>query len=54
MRTKTYEELTIADDFMFCKILQDNPDLTKELLELILDVPMVRMIKTYLQNFETF
>ena len=33
---KKYEELTIADDFMFAKILQNNPDLCKELLELFL------------------
>ena len=28
---KEYEELTFADDFMFCKILQENEDLCKEL-----------------------
>ena len=33
---KSYEELTFADDFMFCKILQNNPDVCKELTELIL------------------
>ena len=35
MKSK-YEELTFADDFMFCKILQNNEDLCRELLELIL------------------
>lgn len=35
-KLKTYDELTFADDFMFCKILQNNPDLCKELTELIL------------------
>lgn len=34
---KPYEELTLADDFMFCKIMQTNPDLCKELVELIID-----------------
>ena len=34
---KKYEELTFTDDFMFCKILERDPDLCKELLELILD-----------------
>ena len=34
--SKKYEELTFADDFMFCKILTSNPDLCHELLELIL------------------
>ena len=33
---KNYEELTFHDDFMFCKVLQNNPDLCQELLELIL------------------
>lgn len=33
---KTYEELTFSDDFMFCKVLQNNPDLCRELTELIL------------------
>lgn len=32
---KDYEELTFADDFMFCKILQENEDLCKELTELV-------------------
>lgn len=35
---KTYEELNITDDFMFCKILATNPELCKELLELILGI----------------
>ena len=34
---KKYEELTFCDDFMFCKILEQNPALCRELLELILD-----------------
>lgn len=33
---KRYEELTFTDDFMFCKVLQNNPDVCKELTELIL------------------
>lgn len=33
---KRYEELTFTDDFIFCKVLQNNPDLCCELLELIL------------------
>lgn len=33
---KKYEELTFTDDFMFCKILTNNPELCHELLELIL------------------
>ena len=34
---KKDEELTFTDDFMFCKVLQNNEDLCKELVELILD-----------------
>ena len=34
---KRYEELTFHDDFMFCKILEQNPDLCRELLELVLE-----------------
>lgn len=33
---KSYDELTFADDFLFCKILYDNKELCKELLSLIL------------------
>ncbi|MGN0482122.1 MAG: Rpn family recombination-promoting nuclease/putative transposase [Lachnospiraceae bacterium] len=35
---KKYEDLTIADDFMFCKIMTTHPRLCKHLLELILQV----------------
>ena len=31
---KTYEELTFVDDFVFCKVLTNHPDLCRELLEL--------------------
>ena len=34
---KRYEELTFNDDFMFCKILEQNPTLCRDLLELVLD-----------------
>jgi predicted transposase/invertase (TIGR01784 family) len=32
---KPYQELTFVDDFMFCKVLLDNPDIAKALAELI-------------------
>ena len=38
MYTKTYQELTFADDFMFCKILSSDSDLCKRLVELLLGV----------------
>lgn len=43
---KDYEELTFADDFMFCKILQENEDLCKELAELVLDRKIGEIVKT--------
>ena len=36
MRKKDYSELTFTDDFMFCKVLENNLDLCKGLLELTL------------------
>ena len=36
MDNKRYEDLTFTNDFIFCKILENSPDLAKELLEIIL------------------
>lgn len=36
MNQKNYEELAFSDDFMFCKILQENEDICREIIELIL------------------
>ena len=33
-----WESLTFADNYIFCKVLEDNPDVTKEILELLLDI----------------
>lgn len=41
---KRYAELDFTDDFMFCKILYNNPEITKELLELILRVRIARVV----------
>ena len=35
--TTAYQDLRFTDDFLFCKIMQNNPDLCKELVELIID-----------------
>ena len=35
---KAYEELTFADNFMFCKIMSTKPEICRKLLELVLDV----------------
>ena len=36
-RIKQYEELTFTDNFMFCKIMENNPAVCKKVLEIILD-----------------
>ena len=38
MATKTYDELCFTDDFMFCKVLENDPELCRELIEIILGV----------------
>ena len=37
-KTKSYDELTFADNFLFCKILESDKDLCKDLIELLLDI----------------
>ncbi len=48
--TKEYRELSFIDDFMFCKILENNLDLCKELLEMILDIKIKKVICTSKQK----
>lgn len=43
-KKKKYSELRFTDDFMFCKIMVSNPELCKELLELILDVKIKKIV----------
>ena len=42
--SKNYEELKFTDDFMFCKVLENNPNICKELLELFLDVKIKKVV----------
>ncbi len=42
---KDYEELTFADNFMFCKILEENEDLCREMTELILGRKIGNIVK---------
>ena len=37
-RTKSWDELTFADNFLFCKILESEPELCRQLLELLLHI----------------
>ena len=41
---KTYDSLEFTDDFLFCKILTQDLELTRELLERILEIP-IREVK---------
>lgn len=41
---KKYEELTFTDDFMFCKILQQDEDLCKRLVEVIIGKKIGKII----------
>ncbi len=49
MIIKSYDELSFIDDFLFCKILENNLDICKELLELILNIK-IREIKVERQK----
>lgn len=41
---KRYDELDFTDDFMFCKVLADNEEICRELLELILDIKIRKVV----------
>lgn len=41
---KRYEDLTFTDDFMFCKVLEQHPELCRELTSLILDRPVGKIV----------
>ena len=43
INSKSYDELTIADDFMFYKVMSDE-ELCKELLETILDIKIEKLV----------
>ena len=48
-KRKPFEELTLADDFLFCKVMQ-NKRLCKELLEIILHVKIDKIEYTESQK----
>lgn len=49
---KRYEELNFTDDFVFCKVLENNKELCKRLLEIILDKKIRDIV--YLKKQEPF
>lgn len=38
-----WEDLTLANNFIFCKVMEDNPDVCKQLLELLLNIKIERL-----------
>ena len=38
-----WERATLADNFIFCKVMTENPDLCKELLEMLLTIKIDRI-----------
>ena len=40
----SYKNLRFTNDFMFCKILSNNPGLCKELIEMILEMKIERIL----------
>ncbi|MDE7176487.1 MAG: Rpn family recombination-promoting nuclease/putative transposase, partial [Lachnospiraceae bacterium] len=43
METKSYKELDLTSNFMFCKIMYSNPDVCRQLLEMILKKKVSRI-----------
>ncbi|WP_049945429.1 Rpn family recombination-promoting nuclease/putative transposase [Butyrivibrio sp. AC2005] len=41
---QNYEELTITNNFIFCKVMQSNPNLCKQLVELIINRKISHMV----------
>ena len=46
---KRFDDLTIADDFMFCKVMQ-NEDICKEFLEMVLSDKIGKIVYLSPQN----
>ena len=40
-----WERLTLADNFIFCKVLEDNPEVCKHLIEILLNLKIDRIEK---------
>lgn len=40
---QTWEDLTIANNFIFYKVMHNNPDVCKELLEILLEFPIEKI-----------
>ena len=42
---KRYDDLTITDDFLFCRILEKNPDLCQDIVERIIGRKIGRIVR---------
>ena len=42
-KTKSWEELTFADNYLFCKILESEPEICRQILELLLHIKIDRL-----------
>ena len=52
MAAQKYSDLKFTDDFLFCKILVHNPDIAKDILELILNKHIGRVAVQKQQSIE--
>ena len=50
-RKKSFLELEFTDDFMFCKVMENNPDLCKELVEIVLGRKISKIVSITSQKF---
>lgn len=44
-KSKQFHELTFADNFMFWKVMEENPELSQEVLERILNRKLGKITK---------
>lgn len=49
MKIKPYDKLTFSDDFMFCKIME-NEEICKKVIEQLLDIKVGKVQKHVIQN----
>lgn len=38
-----WERLTFADNYIFCKVMEESPEICKEMLELLLNIKIDRI-----------
>ena len=38
-----WEDLTLANNFIFCKVMEENPEICKELLEMLLNIRIEKL-----------